>query len=1243
MSKGLHRLLLVAFVTVVGISVTAWGQEYRATITGVVTDTSKAVIPGATITVRNLDTGEVTQVQTNGAGVYTVPFLHPGHKLEVSAEAKGFKKLTYPPVVLSISQVQTADFVLEVGSTGEVVTVTSDAYQVGLDTATADRGLQVNNKTLTNLPLENRNVLSVMDTLAGITDENGAGMQPTPTDMYYVSQFTVNGGATANVEYLIDGQPNDASPWYNNGPSSVPTIDALQELKVITNPYDAQLGHSAGGVVSMELKSGTNAIHGTAWEYYKRTYLDANSWLNNYNDVPRSVSDHREDTYGFEVGGPVFIPHFYDGRDKTFFMISWERFKAVLPQYAGEQTVDLPNPAWLQGDFTNFTDNATNCGVNNNAAGCLIPVYDPMSRDANGNAQIFQFGGVYNKVDPTRFNPIAVNLLTSILSNPGLKPLVTVPSQYPWETIWSNTIPQHRVFNNILARADQKVTGKDQVSFNLFHGTSNNVIAGTPPGVAWQNGENFKEYHFNVGLDWVHTFRSNLLLDFHTSYNRYWRSDGYPSSFSLASMGFDPGLAAALPFTGFPNISFSMQQTLAASMISPGRDFYYMPDDTYSYAPTLTWLRGKHTLRSGIDIRSFHVYYEFVYPGDLGLNFDGFATSQSFGNGNNYNPNQFAPDGVTPLSSEAGNAILDFLLSQPYTAQVVDQKFPYFTTHYFAPWVQDDWKLTDKLTLNLGLRYDLNGPPTSRDNLINTGFNLNAVNPIDSSVNRTVDPSLPTLKGGYTFANSGRNTPFNRDYSKIQPRIGFAYQLNGKTVLRGGYGRLVENPAMAGWASGQAAAGFSANVPYVNSPDGGVHFYSDNLTNPFANNGISSNSGIAPIPGSSLGLLTNVGAGIQFMNPNFKLPYVDSFSLGIQRATHSGGKLEVSYVGTRSKDQPFNLSNLDVNIPFYKSCDRTTASVANPDPELTCTTDVANPFYQVQGVTGGLYTNQTYPAQQFQRPYPEFTSITEYELSSGHTWYNSLQTTYRQRVSWLELNAAWTWSKNMQSLGYVDQEYLVPQRSIVGTDRKNRVTLQSVLDIPVGRGRAFFSGMNKPLDAVIGGWHLGNDFFWESGNPLPLPSGWNAVGNLHAPKSNVPDVIDLGVNSCYQAFVGPDSGTPYYHYATPVDNAGNPCSDVTWQQTAYHSMVTEQPYTAVVRAPSNQQLDTNLFKTFKATERVSLELRLETFNTLNHPTFQWAYNVPMTPNANGFGTVQEPILGQGNNPRQGQLALKVLW
>ena len=1223
-----------------------FGQEYRATITGVVTDSSKAVIPNATVSVRNLDTSEVIKVQTNAAGVYTVPFLHPGHQLEVSAEAPGFKKSTFPPVVLSISQTQTADFVLQVGGIHEELTVTSEAYTVGLDLAKSDRSLTVDNKTLTALPLNGRNAMSLLDTLAGITDENGAGSPYSgaigANNMYYAGDFTINGGAASNIEFTIDGQPNNSVPWYSNGPSAIPSIDALQEMKVVTNPYDAQQGRSAGGQVSMELKSGTNQLHGAVYEFAKRGYMDANSYSNNASGIARP--GHTEDQYGFEVGGPVYIPHLYDGRNKTFFMFSLERLKEKLPT---DWRFEMPSAQWLNGDFSNLGDLSGNCL--GGATNCLIPIYDPATRNSAGTAQqIFDFGGQLNHVDPSRFNPVAVNVIKLILAD-ATPTTQTFPGEAPWETMWENNTPTNQWAHNYIAKVDQIISAKDHLSANYFHHQSLNSYFQAPPGIL-ENGENFGEYSLIAGVDWVHTFSSSLLLDFHVSYQRYWRSDGWPgSTYDTAQLGFDPALLSELPLkAGFPQISFnyvgvaSPQSNVSinpgyGSWIDPSRDFYYMPDDTITIAPTLTWIRSKHSLRMGLDFRNQHINQIVNWSNVMQMDSDGQATNEYYNKGD-FNDQATAPDG-TPLSSQAGNPILDFLLGQPDYVSVTNQVNPLYTWRYWAPWVQDDWKVTPKLTLNLGLRYDLNGPPLTRHNWLNTGFDFTAVNPVNAEINRSLYPNVPTLLGGITFPTTGNGRPWNSDYTKIQPRLGFAYQVNDKTVIRGGFGRIVMSPL-----ENPPAQGFTNNPTFVNSPNGEFNLYNAGgtgngagvLYNPFLLSG-----GVPPIPGASAGLMTNVGNGASFDNPNYHLPYVNSSSLGIQRATPKNGKLEVSYVASRSYGLDTTNGVLNTNLPLYKRCNEALGTAANPQPSAACTNPVANPFQGLPGVLGGLSAPQI-SQLQLASPYPEFTYLGESNINTGKSWYNSLQTTYSQRVSWVQVNASWTWSKTMENFTsgstYIDQNYQIPVHSIAPTDRKNRITLQSVLDIPVGRGRKFFSGMDRPLDAAIGGWQLGSDYFWESGQPLTPPSGYNLVGNLHRPKQNAPGIVDTGYNGCYQTWDPSTTTTPGF-YDPP---AGDCTAGVAWQQRAPFAPDFTQPYEAAIRAPALQQIDADLNKSFKFTERISMQLRMEMFNVLNHPTWGGPYSVSTSVYSGTFGQVLKTN-GQTDIPRQGQLAVKIIW
>jgi hypothetical protein len=1242
--------ILVIFVLLAAMA--CLGQEYRATITGIVTDSSKAVISNATVSVRNLDTNEVIKVQVDAAGVYTIPFLHPGHKLEVSAEAPGFKKSTYPPITLNISQTETANFELQVGGANEVVTVTSEGFDVGLDDAKADRGLEIDNKTLTQLPLNGRNVMSLMDSLSGITDENGAGsIYSGPVganNMYYAGQYTVNGGKAANIEFTIDGMANNSVPWYGaNGPSAIPSIDAMQEVKVVTNPYDAQQGRSAGGQVNMELKSGTNELHGAAWEFGKRGYMDANSWQNNASDTPRPT--HTEDQYGFEVGGPVYIPHIYNGKNKTFFMFNLERLKENLP---ANWRFEMPAAQWLNGDFSNLQDFSSNCLTT--VSSCLIPIYDPATRNAAGTAQqIFDFNGQVNHVDPGRFNPVSVNVIKMILA--AATPTTQIfPGEAPWETYWIDNGTQNQWAHNYIFKVDHVLSDKDRISVNYFHHQSLNEYLTAPAGPL-ANGENFSEYSLVTGVDWVHTFRSNLLLDFHVSYQRYWRKDGYPNStFNPATLGFDPAFLAEVPTkSGFPQISFSSGASPApnvsinpgyGSWLNPSRDYYYMPDDTISIAPTVTWIRGKHTIRTGLDLRFMHLNQILNYSNVVQMDSNGFATNEYYNKGD-FNDQATAPDG-TPLSTQAGNPVLDFLLGQPDSVSVTNQVFPYYNWHYIAPWFQDDWKVSHRLTLNLGVRYDLNGPPTARKGWLNTGFDTSVVNPINTAAQAAatnLGVTLPTVMGGITFPTGSNNLPWNADRTKIQPRIGFAYRLDDKTVIRGGFGRIVMSPL-----ENPQAAGFTNNPVFLDSGDGGHTLYNAGgtgngagvLYNPFALSG-----GVPAIPGSSAGYLTQVGSGVAYANRNYRLPYVNSSSLGIERALPKKGKLEISYVGSRSYDQDVNNNVVNLDRSLAQQCNEALGTAANPQPSDPCVnTTVPNPFYGLPGVLGGLGSVQFITPLQLASPYPEFTGVTEVQVNTGKTWYNSLQTVYTQHVSWVQMSASWTWSKTMSNFPgyynntYLDQVYQIPFRDIAPTDRKNRVTLQSVLDIPVGRGRPFLSGMNRALDALVGNWQLGGDYFWESGQPLSTPGGFNLVGNVHAPKQHISGIIDTGYNSCYELW-NPSTPTSPGFYSAPQGNCTN---GVAWQQIAPYAPTYTQPYTDAIRAPILQQIDVDLNKSFKFGERVSMQLRMEMFNVLNHPTFGGPYSVNTNLYSGVFGQVIKAN-GQTDNPRQGQLGVKILW
>jgi hypothetical protein len=1250
MQSMIQRALLIVLLAVTAVWVPRLcnAQEYRATITGTVADSAKAVIPKAAVTVRNLDTGEVINTQTSAAGAYTVPYLRPAQRYEVTVEVPGFKKTTHPAVVLQISQVITLDFALQVGNAAsEVVTVVATESQVALDADTADRGTVVDNKTITELPIDGRNPLALLDAVAGVTNENGPGSQGVASDMYNASFYTINGGAAQNTEYTIDGQPDNSIPWWSSGPSSIPSVDAIQEFKIITNPYDAQLGRTSGGVVSMELKSGTNQIHGSAYEFAKRGYMDANHWVNNLTDTPRPA--HTEDQYGAEIAGPVRIPHLYNGRDKTFFMFNAEFYRQKLPQYG---MYDVPNPAWVKGDFSGFTD----------GNGDLYPVYDVNTANAaNGYARsMFQTANTgsttcgnaqgYNCVPTNRFNPIAVNIVNMAISAMTPTPNA-IAGEQPWENIWVNRQPENNTMDNYIAKVDQVLGAKDRMSFNYIHDTNLVQFLFTPSGVPWANGEHFQENHQNAGIDWIHTQRDNLLFDVHTSYQRYWRADGEPQTwnYDTTQLGWSSAFINSLPLkTGFPQITWSMQQPSSAQGQGYGnwplmsRDRYMIPDDTFSIAPTVTWNKQKHSLRAGVDLRTTHTSADTNWTNVMEIGSNGEA-SQEYWDAGSYDDGAQLPDGMNS-AGVSGNAFLDFLLGQPNTVTVQNQVTPTYTWHYIAPWVQDDWKVTPRFTVNLGFRYDLASAPTARHNWLSTGFDLNATNPLNTLGLAAQFPNLQggKLEGGYTFATSGgRSAAWNTDYTKYQPRLGFAYLLRPTTVIRGGAGRLVQ----AQMGDQPSTVGYSQAPNFVNTIDSGETYVNSGtpdgmLSNPYFNSG-----GIPTIPGASAGLATNVGLGASFMNPNHKWPYVYQYSLGLQQSIGSTGKLDISYVGSSSRAGDESSQNLSMDEDLRATCNDLLGTTSNPEPRMNCQARVPNPLYGVAGVQGSWESSPTISALNLNAKYPLFAnSVTENGMNWGKSWYNSLQTTYSQRTDWEQFTGSWTWSKTMQSGGYVDSNYLVPMRSIAGADRTHRFTLTGVVNAPVGRGKKYFSNLSRPVDAVFGGWEIGESFFLETGQPFSMPSGYNLLGDIHGPKMNQSGnyLQDLGVNHCVWQWNPSTTTAPGYFKPNPGVTQPFNCNQGSgWYPTsAPYSPVTSQPYSAAIRAPGTSQLDMNLAKMFNLTKQVRMQTRMEVTNVFNHPTFYW--DVSNSPTAWDFGTVDKSW-GQSNNPRYVQIAVKVLW
>jgi len=396
--------------------------------------------------------------------------------------------------------------------------------------------------------------------------------------------------------------------------------------------------------------------------------------------------------------------------------------------------------------------------------------------------------------------------------------------------------------------------------------------------------------------------------------------------------------------------------------------------------------------------------------------------------------------------------------------------------------------------------------------------------------------------------------------------------------------------------------------------------------------------------------MTYVGRSVTYNNPNFKLPYTINGSLEVQQAIAHDGKITVAYVTTRSYGNPISYTARDTDIPFYENCNPLLDTSSNLYHQGNCTKLVANPFYGVAGVAGSLGVNKTTSAYQLSRPYPEFTGITEALNNWGRTWYNSLQATYQQRVGWAQFGSTYTWAKSMQSGGYLNDVYLNPARSIASTDRTNRVTTTFIVNLPIGRGKRYFSGMNRITDTVIGGWEIAADGFAESGQPLQLPTGYNVIGKvrLHAMTRSF-NVIDAGMNPCTQIWHNATPSKVGYYSLEEYGSSVSACSSGSapaWQQVPTYAPGYNNSnvhiYSGAVRSPGTNQLDMNLSKNFKMGDRFNLQLRMEEFNVLNNPT--WYQQIDNNPLDTTFGVVNKPqSYGQSNSPRQGQLGAKLTW
>ena len=1138
---------------------TVTAQTPTASLTGSVKDPSGAAVAGAEITVINVDTGAKRVAKSNELGFYTVPLLPPG-RYDAIVRLAGFRTLERKGLSLHVNETVTVDFTLELGPLTETITVQAEASP--LQTSGGSHGAVIVNTEITNLPLNARNPFALAALAPGVQPQGGFFVPRVFQEQAYQSNFTANGGASFQNDILLDGASNTVAG--HGQLAFTPLVDAIEEFKVQTSNYSAEYGRSGGAIINIVTKSGTNELKGTAYEFMRNKVLDANNFFNNRAGIPRQPFVFNQ--FGITLGGPVVVPRVYQGRNRTFFFVGYEGSRARRRVYFSET---VPTEAMRRGDFSGLRT----------PTGQPIVVYNPFSTRSSGTGYTRDpFPG--NQIPPAMHDKVGANVTKYY-------PLPNQATGGLANNFIANA-SQPNDLNTVQARVDHNLSSANRFFFRVSYDKLVDVSPNPYGNIAGEartfSGSSQPDWHVTLGD--THSFGPATLLDLRAGFarNGFRRQPG-SYGFDPTQLGFPPALARDAQALQFPQFAPSGYATLGAL---PGH-LFYLGADTYSAPGQLMLIRGRHTLKLGGDFRVYR-HNSFQASAPVG----NFSFSKGFTQG---------PD---PLRSTltAGDAFASMLLGAASGGSASIRAHLSFQTVYWAAYLQDDVRVTDRLTLNLGIRYDYETPRTERFNRLSF-FDYDAPNPVGPEV------GLPNLRGGLKFVGVGGNPRgwTDPDRNNIGPRFGFAYKVTNKLVVRGGYGLLYLPGGTNNLSySGCPQEGFSASTPLVTSIDGGLTPFTL-LANAFA-------GGLQRPTGSSLGLRTQLGQGVNG-NPRYlRVGYMQQWNLALQHELPGRMIVEAGYAGSRG-----------VKLPFTYQVNQLPDRYLAEGPRLL--TMVRNPFASV--VTVGTLSQPTVTLGQLLRPYPHFTGVSFPQGSAGASTYHALQVRVERRISRsFSVLAAYTNSKLISDTHsqktWISDEYgagpqnnnnLRLERSLAPQDVSQRFVVNYIYELPLGKGRRWLNRIGPAADAIVGGWTLTGITTFQTGRPLALSTATNntnSYGGGSRPNNN----------------------------GTSARLPASQRSLQRWFDTTVFSQ--PEPFTfgstgrtlPDVREDGVTNFDVSVHKNFHLNERFTLQFRGEFFNLMNSPQFARPGQV--------FGNPQFAVVSaQANSPRQIQLGAKLLY
>jgi hypothetical protein len=1143
---SIMRTLLVSSLILTALPLLS--QEFRATITGRVADASGSPVSGAKVEVKGLATGSVQNTLTGDDGSYQAPFLNPG-EYTVAVEKAGFRRALREGIRLQVAGRAAIDFTLQLGEVTQSVTVMADAAVV--ETETADRGLAIENNRILNTPLQGRNVFANAWSAPGVT-VTAAAQRLRPFDIAGSSAIAISGGQPSGNEVLIDGVSNLARAGQV---AYVPQVEATGEVKVQTTMYDAQNGWTTGGVVNIVTKSGSNQWHGAVFEFLQNTHLNANTFDANRNGIARSSS--HINTYGGDISGPL-------RKNKLFGAFSFEKIDQVIPD---PFVSSVPTAAQKQGDFSQTY-------YSRDPSGRLLEqtIYDPFStRDSGGRLVRDPFPG--NQIPAGRINPIARNVLALI-------PLGNVPGNSITQLGNLASTGATRKFTDFFPQETARVDYNLSDSTRMFVRYSRNALA-EERGFKYSTNSvinvadtstntPFKRENHSATIQLTKTLSASTVLDFRAGLARFLGQSGSSigANYDISALGFSPQYVSQAA-RYFPRFLWTNYEGAGANPIVNDPIA-----QTNSFQGSVAHIRGRHSIKTGAEFRLQRAYRRVP-----GFSAGSFTFDSGFTGGD--------PIRIDPSS---GNSIASFLLATPASGFIDVNSWPALQQRLFSVFVQDDIRVTQRLKLNLGLRWDYMGPMTDRFNALNRGFDRNATSPLNV-------PGV-TLKGGLLFAgvNGVDRGIYDKSWDNFGPRIGFAYSLNSKTVLRGGYG-LIHGQSFDDPGS---APGFSQRTDMVTTIRTGIP--ENTLTNPFP-------AGILTPVGAAQGLATFLGQSFSFNDPTRNIPRTHQFSFEVQRELPGQMLVSLAYVGSRSHRLQVNHQINEIPLP----------ALSLGASELT--RNVTNPL--AGRIPGTALNGATVQQQQLLRPFIQFLSLNEQFESIGESRYDGLQfMVYKRLSSGLNFSVAYTYSRTFERKSFANPQDTQLMRLPAQWDIPNNLQLNGVYELPFGQGKRFAATAPTGLKQLISGWQISGIARIQQGWPIEL--GANTVPTGVNPKLD-DNSLDRWFNTCTQLLNGTTRGC--LQGETPAWTVRQPFQLQTWTNRV-----------TWFRRPQIFNLDATILKNTRITERVMWQFRVDFLNATNTPQF---FNGPIMDVNNGqFGRVAGAV-AQSNLPRFIQLAMRV--